>query len=48
MAELEQELAKGVKSKQDFEMMIGSGSGLSYEVEQCKAAVKYPPRVCPS
>lgn len=27
MAELEQELAKGVKSKRDFEKMIGSGSG---------------------
>ena len=47
MAELEQELAKGVKSKRDFEKMIGSGSGLSYEVEQCKAAVKYPPRGLP-
>ena len=47
ISELEQALAKGNKGKHDFEKLIGSSSGLSYEVEQCKAAVKYPPRGLP-
>ncbi|MCD8084543.1 MAG: sigma 54-interacting transcriptional regulator [Clostridiales bacterium] len=42
-AELEKELAGGTKAKKDFEKLVGCHSGLSYEVEQCKAAVKYPP-----
>lgn len=47
ISELKQALAKGNKGKHDFEKLIGSSSGLSYEVEQCKAAVKYPPRGLP-
>lgn len=47
LLELERDLAKGSKGKQDFEKLIGYDSGLSYEVEQCKAAVKYPPRGLP-
>ena len=47
ISELEQALAKGNKGKHDFEKLIGSSSDLSYEVEQCKAAVKYPPRGLP-
>ena len=47
ISKLKQALAKGNKGKHDFEKLIGSSSGLSYEVEQCKAAVKYPPRGLP-
>lgn len=46
-AELENDLSRGIKGKRDFEKLIGFNSGLSYEVEQCKAAVKYPPHGLP-
>lgn len=46
-AELENDLSRGTNGKRDFEKLIGFNSGLSYEVEQCKAAVKYPPHGLP-
>lgn len=47
LGELERDLARGNQSKRDFEKLIGGHGGLSYEVEQCKAAVKYPPNGLP-
>lgn len=46
-AELEQDLSRGSKGKRDFEKLIGYHGGLSYAVEQCKAAIKYPPAGLP-
>lgn len=43
MEELISELEQGFHGKSGFEKLIGYNSGLSYEVEQCKAAMNYPP-----
>lgn len=43
VGELERDLSRGRRGRRDFDKLIGGQGGLSYEVEQCKAAVKYPP-----
>lgn len=45
--ELERDLSRGQRGRKDFDKLIGGHGGLSYEVEQCKAAIKYPPNGLP-
>ncbi len=47
VGELERDLSRGQRGRKDFDKLIGGHGGLSYEVEQCKAAIKYPPNGLP-
>ena len=47
MEDLSDELNKGKRNLKNFQKAIGYNSGIAYCVEQCKAAMKYPPNGLP-